>query len=45
MFTINLCQRYPEAKINELRQYISGAARFWIDEAYGPAMIRTATPN
>lgn len=45
MFTINLCQRYPEAKINELRQYISGAARFWIDEAYGPAMIRTATPS
>lgn len=45
MFTINLCQRYPEAKINELRQYISGAARFWIDEAYGPAMIRTATPT
>lgn len=44
MFTINLCQRYPEAKIDELRQYVSGAARFWIEEAYGPAMIRTATP-
>ena len=44
MFTINLCQRYPEAKISELRQYISGAARFWIEEAYGPAMLRTATP-
>jgi Phytanoyl-CoA dioxygenase (PhyH) len=45
MFTINLCQRYPEAKIGELRQYISGAARFWIDEAYGPAMLRTANPG
>ena len=45
MFTINLCQRYPEAKIGELRQYISGAARFWIDEAYGPAMLRTINPG
>jgi hypothetical protein len=45
MFTINLCQRYPEDKLDELRQYIAGAARFWIDEAYGPAMIRTAGPK
>ena len=45
MFTINLCQRYPEEKLPELRQYIGGAARFWIDEAYGPAMMRTAGPN
>ena len=45
MFTINLCQRYPEAKIGELRQYIAGAARFWIEEAYGPAMLRTAGPQ
>ena len=44
MFTINLCQRYPEAKIDELRQYVSGSARFWIEEAYGPAMMRAATP-
>ena len=44
MFTINLCQRYPDSMIDELRQYVSGAARFWIEEAYGPAMLRTATP-
>lgn len=45
MFTINLCQRYPENKLEDLRKYIAGAARFWIDEAYGPAMISTATPQ
>jgi hypothetical protein len=45
MFTINLCQHYPEAKIGELRQYIAGGARFWLDEAYGPAMLRTAGPS
>jgi hypothetical protein len=44
MFTMNLCQRYPEARIDELRDYISGGARFWIDEAYGPAMMRTMHP-
>ena len=42
MFTINLCQRYPDAKLQELRDYISGAARFWIDRAYGDAMVATA---
>jgi len=45
MFTINLCQRYPEARIQELRDYISGGARFWIDRSYGETMMRTATPQ
>jgi hypothetical protein len=45
MFTINLCQRYPETKLQELRDYIGGAARFWIDRAYGEAMVRTAGPQ
>jgi hypothetical protein len=45
MFTINLCQRYPEEKLGELRDYISGAARFWIDRAFGEAMIATAGPE
>jgi hypothetical protein len=45
MFTINLCQRYPEERIQELRDYISGAARFWIDRAYGERMVRTAGPQ
>lgn len=42
MFTINLCQRYPEERIQELRDYISGAARFWIERVYGEKMVRTA---
>src|SRR5205085_360439 len=45
MFTINLCQRYPEDRLPELRDYIGGAARFWIERAYGEAMIRTAGPE
>ena len=44
MFTMNLCQRYPEAKLDELRLYISGGARFWVERGYGDAMIRTASP-
>jgi hypothetical protein len=45
MFTINLCQRYPEERLGELRDYIGGAARFWIDRVYGEAMVRTAGPE
>jgi hypothetical protein len=45
MFTINLCQRYPEERLGDLRDYISGAARFWIDRAFGEAMIATAGPE
>lgn len=45
MFTINLCQRYPEEKIGELRDYISGAARFWLDHVYGETMVATAGPE
>jgi hypothetical protein len=45
MFTMNLCQRYPDDQLDELRTYISGAARFWLDRVYGPAMIATAGPD
>jgi hypothetical protein len=45
MFTINLCQRYPEDRLEELRSYISGHARFWIDRNYGEIMMRTAGPE
>ena len=45
MFTINLCQRYPEEKLDALQAYISGAARFWIDRKYGEKMVSTATPE
>jgi len=45
MFTINLCERYPDDLLPELREYLSGAARFWVERAYGPAMIKTAGPE
>jgi len=45
MFTMNCCQRYPERLLPELRDYIAGAARFWIERAYGDAMINTAGPQ
>ena len=45
MFTMNCCQRYPEHLLPELREYLSGAARFWVERAYGDTMIRTATPE
>ena len=43
MFTMNLCQRYPEEKLDALRDYIGGAARFWTERKYGEIMVRTAT--
>ncbi len=45
MFTMNCCQRYPERLLPELRDYIAGAARFWIERAYGEAMINSASPQ
>jgi hypothetical protein len=45
MFTLNLCQRYPEERLGELRDYMSGGSRFWVERAYGEAMIRTAGPE
>jgi hypothetical protein len=45
MFTINLCQRYPEDRLEDLRNYISGHARFWIERNYGEIMMRTAGPE
>ena len=45
MFTMNLCQRYPEARVQELRDYLNGGARFWIDRAYGQTMMETAGPE
>ncbi len=44
MFTLNLCRRYPADLLPELRDTIGGAARFWVERAYGETMIRTAGP-
>ena len=46
MFTLNLCDHADDdEKIEELENFINGAARFWIEEYYGPAMQSTATPQ
>jgi len=45
MFTMNFSRRYPEDKLQELRDLIAQRARFWIDRAYGETMVRTAGPE
>ncbi len=45
MFTMNLCQRHPEDRLQDLRNYISGGARFWIERVYGEKMVKTAGPG
>jgi ectoine hydroxylase-related dioxygenase (phytanoyl-CoA dioxygenase family) len=44
MFTMNCCQRYPNDKLQDLRDYMAGGARFWVEHAYGDALVRTADP-
>ncbi len=44
MFTMNCCQRYPEAKRQDLRDYIAGGARFLVERAYDNTIVRTADP-
>lgn len=45
MFTMNLCQRYPETRVQELRDYLNGVSRFWVERAYGEIMVNTAGPE
>jgi hypothetical protein len=45
MFTMNLCQRYPETRVQELRDYLNGVSRFWVERAYGDIMMNTAGPS
>lgn len=45
MFTMNCCQRYPEAQVSELQDYLKGFSRFWVERAYGDTMVQTATPG
>ena len=45
MFTINVSERFADDDLDELRKDIAGQARFWIERAYGDAMIRTAGPR
>ncbi|MEI7468846.1 MAG: phytanoyl-CoA dioxygenase family protein [Chloroflexota bacterium] len=45
MFTMNCCQRYPESKLADLRDYIGGGSRFFIERAYDNTIVRTANPE
>lgn len=45
MFTINLSQRFPAENVPELRRYLEGFSRFWVDRAYGEAMVNNAGPD
>ena len=45
MFTINCTARYAESELPLLRNEVAGFARFWPDNVYGAAMLRTATPQ
>ena len=45
MFTMNCCQRYPDEKLADLRDYIGGGARFWIERAYADTIVSTAGPE
>jgi hypothetical protein len=45
MFTMNLCQHYPDELLPELREMIAGGARFWVERVYGEAMIQSAGPE
>ena len=44
MFTLNFQERYSEEDLSDLREDISGKARFWLDKVYGETMLRTAGP-
>ena len=45
MFTMNFSERYPDHLIPDLKDFLAGEARFFIDRMHGPAMIKTATPE
>jgi ectoine hydroxylase-related dioxygenase (phytanoyl-CoA dioxygenase family) len=43
MFTINCTRRYEDADIPLLQNEVAAFARFWVDNVYGDAMLRTAS--
>jgi hypothetical protein len=45
MFTLNFARRFPEERLQALRDYCAHHARFWTDHLYGEALIRTAGPQ
>jgi len=45
MFTINTSARYPENRLQDLRNFIGHEARFWVEQPYGEPLLRTASPE
>ena len=45
MFTMNICQRYAEKDLPDLRDYLGGSARFWLERNYDQTIIDTASPK
>ena len=46
MFTLNLCRRAGKSEeVQDLRAYINGHARFWIEHMHSDTLRRTATPT
>lgn len=42
LFVINCSERFPEENLPDLREMVSGLARFWVDSFYGEVMVSTA---
>jgi hypothetical protein len=45
MFTINCTYHFADDELHLLRNELLGFARFWVEEPYGEAMLRSATPK
>ena len=45
MFTMNFSERWPDDKLQELRDKLGQEARFWTDRIHGEAMVRSASPE
>jgi hypothetical protein len=45
MFTINCARRVPEAKLDDLKQYIGVHSRFWIERMYHENILNGAGPG
>ena len=45
MYTMNFSERYPDDKLQVLRDTLGKEARFWIDRIHGEAMVSTAGPE
>ncbi len=45
MFTINCTARFADRDMQILKNEIAASARFWLDNVYGEAMLKTAGPG